>query len=145
MPKFNTSAAVTFLYFNDLARAAGFYEHTLGLELVVDQGWCKIFAIAPGAFVGLVDGEHGTHKANSTKPVILGFCSDQLDEWYAHFKAENVCIFKELKQHDTIGVRGFMALDPEGHTLEFQSFTDDPRNARMLTLLAGFRDRSQSK
>ena len=47
----------------------------------------------------------------------------------------NVEIFKDLKQHDSIGVRGFMALDPEGHTLEFQSFNDTPRNARMIALL----------
>jgi hypothetical protein len=33
-------------------------------------------------------------------------------------------------------VRGFMALDPEGYTLEFETFTDQPRNAAIRKVLA---------
>jgi lactoylglutathione lyase len=136
MPSIQTQANLVFFYYKDLAAAAAFYENVLGLTLSVDQGWCKIFQITPQSFVGLVDGENGTHKPNDTKPVILSFVSDQVDDWYAHLKAHNVTIFKELKSHESIGVRGFMALDPEGYTLEFERFLDQPRNAAIRAALS---------
>jgi uncharacterized glyoxalase superfamily protein PhnB len=86
--------------------------------------------------VGLVDGESGTHKPSDTKPVILSFVSDEVDAWYAHLKARGVTIFKELKSHESIGVRGFMARDPEGYTLEFECFLDQPRNTAIRAALA---------
>jgi hypothetical protein len=79
MPSLTTQASITFLYYNDLPSACAFYESALGLALVVDQGWCKIYAITPQSWVGLVDAEHGTHKPAADKPVILSFVTDDVD------------------------------------------------------------------
>jgi hypothetical protein len=49
------SGQVTFLYFNDLDRAAAFYGKTLALRKTFDGGWVKIFALSPTSSVGLVD------------------------------------------------------------------------------------------
>ena len=54
--------AITFLYYRDLPGAMRFYEEILGLELVIDQGWCKIYRICAGAHIGLVDERKGMNK-----------------------------------------------------------------------------------
>jgi predicted enzyme related to lactoylglutathione lyase len=135
---FKPNASITFLYYDDLGSACDFYERVLTLTLVVDQGWCKIYQIAHGAFVGLVDGEHGTHTpaAADAKPVILSFVTADLDAIYACLQQHGAPIFRPLATHEAIGVRGFMALDPGGYTLEFEQFLDQPRNTLMLGLLA---------
>jgi predicted enzyme related to lactoylglutathione lyase len=132
---FTPRAAITFLYYDDLQSACEFYAGVLSLQLVVDQGWCKIYQIAAGAFVGLVDAESGTHKPAHDKPVILSFVTDDLDAIHARVQDAGATIFRPLKTHESIGVRGFMALDPGGYTLEFETFLDQPRNAKMIELL----------
>lgn len=136
MSNFHPKANVIFTYHKDLQRSCDFYERILGLKLAVDQGWCKIYQMTPHAFIGLVDHEHGTHKPDPIKPVIIGFVVSDLDGIYTHLQANGVTIFKPLKQHDAIGVRGFMAFDPEGYTLEFEDFLDAPRNAVIREMLA---------
>jgi uncharacterized glyoxalase superfamily protein PhnB len=103
----------------------------------VDQGYTKIFRLTRHSFIGLVDSEKGTLKASETKSVIIATATGEVDQWYEHLRAQGVTIFKPLKQHDTIGVRGFMALDPEGYVLEFEEFLDTERNTRMVELLRG--------
>ena len=71
---------ITWLYYRDLPRAQRFYEEVMGLELEVDQGWSVIYRIVDGAYVGLVDGAHGYHKANNIKPVILCLNVESADD-----------------------------------------------------------------
>ena len=136
MPSFNIDGTIVFTYYTDLERACAFYRDILGLRLVVDQGWCKIFQIRDRSFIGLVDSEHGTHRAHEIKPVIVSFITQDLDAWYAHLQAHGVAIRNPLGMSERIGVRGFMALDPEGYVLEFESFLVQPRNADMRALLS---------
>jgi predicted enzyme related to lactoylglutathione lyase len=135
MPALPTQAALTFLYYKDLPAAAAFYENVLGLTLSVDQGWCRIYQITPGSFVGLVDSEHGTHKASEIKPVILAFVTEDVDAWYEHLQKHGVRFKNPLATHESIGIRGFMAYDPEGYTLEFETFLDRPRNTAIRAAL----------
>jgi lactoylglutathione lyase len=136
MPALSVSANLTFLYYKNLPRAAEFYEVIMGLKLVVDQGFCRIYEITPQSYIGLVDGENGTHKPSRDKPVILSFVSNDVDEWHELLVKHGVTILHPLKTHERIGVRGFMALDPEGYTLEFETFIDQPRNAAIRQTLA---------
>ncbi len=136
MPTFSVAANLTFLYYADLARAAEFYEHILGLTLAVDQGYVKIYQVTPQSFVGLVDGAHGTHKVSEAKPVIVSFVTNELEQWYSHLTAHGVIIKLPLQTSDRIGVRTFMALDPEGYVLEFETFLDQPRNQAIRAALA---------
>ena len=46
---------ITFVFVSDLRRSHGFYSGALGLELVVDQGDCRIYAISTSAFVGICE------------------------------------------------------------------------------------------
>ena len=135
MPHFQISGNIIFTYYHDLARAADFYARIMGLELVLDQGFAKVFQLTPHSFIGLVDSERGTLKASETKSVMVATVTDDVDKWYAHLVANDVTIFKPLKEHPSIGVRGFMALDPEGYVLEFEQFLETERNEMLLDIL----------
>ncbi len=138
MPTLPVSANLVFFYYRDLPAAMAFYERVLGLKLAADQGFCKIYQITPHSFVGLVDGVSGTHKPNEIKPVILSFVAPDVatvDAWHAHLVSQGATIFRPLGTSQKIGVHGFMALDPEGYTLEFEAFIDQPQNAEVRAIL----------
>ena len=112
---------VTFLYFNDLDKAASFYVKTLGLRVTFDGGWVRIVSLSPTSSVGLVDATHGAHKPAAEKPVMVSLVMDtpkQVDEWFAHLKAQGVTIPEPPSDSDRVPVRAFGFKDPEGHSLE---------------------------
>ncbi len=113
---------ITFFYYDDLERAVKFYSGVMGLELVTDQGWAKIFRVAGEAYVGLVDGHRGFHKASPTKPVMLTIVTSDVDAWYDRFIEFGVETFSEPKDDEELGTRMFMLEDPEGYVIEIQKF-----------------------
>ncbi|MEM6373930.1 MAG: VOC family protein [Pseudomonadota bacterium] len=115
--------AITFLYYRDLQGAMSFYETVLGLPLVIDQGWCKIYRICPGAHVGLVDEAKGMNKWAATKPVQLCIRVADVDAWYAYARAQALDALSDLFVNDEIGIRAFVFNDPEGYQIEIQSAT----------------------
>lgn len=112
---------ITFIYFNDLEKAMRFYEDVMGFELLIDQGWCKIYQSSASGCVGLVDGSRGHHKASETKPIILCFRVPDVDAWYAYLKGKGAEITHEIKTNHELKIRAFLTRDPEGHTVELQS------------------------
>jgi lactoylglutathione lyase len=115
-------AGITFLYYRDLAAAHAFYRDVLGLRLARDQGWCKIMALTPSAYVGLVDETRGSLRATADKPVMLTLVVANVDAWHARLAAAGVAGLTQPKLHEDIGIYGFFASDPEGYHLEIQSF-----------------------
>lgn len=135
-PPGRLQANITWLYYRDLPGAMRFYERTMGLTLTVDQGWAKVYQVSPTSFVGLVDETRGMHRASETKPVALAFVTDRVDDWHRWLVSQGVRVRGESKDSATLPIRGFVALDPEGYTLEFETFRDDPMNAKIRGLLA---------
>ena len=129
------AANITWLYYKDVPAAMRFYEDVLGLQLIVDQGWAKVYQISSTSFVGLVDEARGMHRASDTKPVALAFVTEQVDAWYAWLVSKGVRMRSELRDSKTLPIRGFTAFDPEGYTLEFETFRDDPQNSKMRAIL----------
>ena len=117
--------AITFFYYRDLAAAMRFYEEFLGLPLAIDQGWCKIYEICPGAHVGLVDETRGMKKWAATKPVQLCIRVPDVDAWHAHVSGSGVAGVSDLFEIDGLGFRAFVFEDPEGYQIEIQSVTGD--------------------
>ena len=115
--------AITFLYYRDLPTAMRFYDDVLGLPLAIDQGWCKIYRICPGAHVGLVDEAKGMNKWAAVKPVQLCIRVADVDAWYAYACHVEVDALSELFVNDEIGIRAFVFNDPEGYQIEIQSAT----------------------
>lgn len=118
------SAPITFFYYDDLARAARFYEDVLGLEIVDDQGWAKLYRVSPGAFFGIVDAGKGFHPARAENSVVLTLVTDDVEGWYTAFSKAGATLLTSIKVHDEIRVKCFFARDPGGYVLEIQSFLD---------------------
>lgn len=129
-------AGITWLYYRDLPAAMRFYERVMGLTLTVDQGWAKVYQVSPTSFVGLVDETRGMHRASDTKPVALAFVTDRVDDWHRWLVSQGVKVRGESKDSANLPIRGFVAIDPEGYTLEFETFRDDPMNTAIRRLLA---------
>ena len=136
MPILSMGANIIFTYYRDLAGAADFYARVLGLELVMDHGYAKVFQLTPHSFIGLVDSEKGTFKASDTKPVIIATVTDDVEQWYERLVASGVTILKPIKDNPVLGLRGFAALDPEGYVLEFERFGATDKNQKLLAILA---------
>lgn len=115
--------AITFLYYRDLPGAMRFYEDVLGLPLAIDQGWCKIYRIADGAHVGLVDETRGMNRAHPVKPVQLCIRVKDVDAWHRYAAARAVSGLTTPKTSDELGIRAFVMYDPEGYQIEIQSAT----------------------
>lgn len=122
-PETDTQLAITFFYYRDLPGAMRFYEEVLGLSLAIDQGWCKIYALCPGAHVGLVDETKGMNKWTAEKPVQLCIRVPDVDAWYAYARDRQLDALSELFVNDDIGIRAFVFNDPEGYQIEIQSAT----------------------
>ena len=116
---------ITFFYYKDLAAAEVFYAELLGLEKTMDEDWVKIFRITTTSFVGLVQDGRGFHAVTEDKPAMLSIVTDDVDAWYRLLFDSDVVIRTELRpaeQKAAAGrapVRGFVAEDPGGYTVEF--------------------------
>ena len=117
------SLAITFLYYRDLKAAEAFYAETLGLPLAIDQGWSKIFKLAGGAHVGLVDEKRGMNNWQADKCVQLCLRVDDVDAWFAWAKSKALPNLSQMFQNDEIGIRAFVFTDPEGYQIEVQTPT----------------------
>ena len=113
--------AITFFYFRDLAAAVRFYEDVLRLPLVIDQGWSRIYRVAGGAHVGLVDAARGAHRASDEKPVQLCLRVPDVADWHAWADAHGVDNLTPIREVDALGIRAFTFEDPEGYQIEVQT------------------------
>jgi len=116
----DVKGVITWLYYRDLPAAMEFYENVMGFEMEVDQGWSKILKIRDGAYVGLVDGEHGYHRASDTKPVILCINVRDADAWHRMLIEKGLDLEEHPKESERLKVKVFMLKDPEGYTIEIQ-------------------------
>jgi len=138
-PKLGFKATVLWTYYADLAGAERFYEDVMGLELMVDQGWAKIYPTSATGFIGLVDGERGMHQATPDKAVTVSFLTTDVDAWLAHLQAQEQRERIELRHQEVLDegfVRVFVAYDPENYFLEFDTFMDYEGNEKLLAALS---------
>jgi predicted enzyme related to lactoylglutathione lyase len=97
-----------------------FYKNIMGFNMEVDQGWSKIFKIREGAYVGLVDGEYGYHRASDTKPVILCINVKDADAWHNRLIGKGFEVKEFPKESERLKIKVFMFNDPEGYVIEIQ-------------------------
>jgi predicted enzyme related to lactoylglutathione lyase len=117
---YEVKGQITWLYYNDLQKAVDFYTDVMGFTLEVDQGWSKIFRIREGAFVGLVDGNYGYHKASLVKPVILCLNVCDADAWHKRLQEQGILLEMQPKESERLRIKVFMLKDPEGYVIEIQ-------------------------
>ena len=122
-----TNSAVTFIYYKDLTEGEKFYGEVLGFEKEFDGGWVKIFRIANGGRVGLVDESKGYLKTASEKPVMISIDTDDVKGWYERIKKTGPEYLEtHLKDHSDGFANSFMMKDPVGYTVEFFQWNEKP-------------------
>jgi hypothetical protein len=92
--------------------------------------------VSPSSFIGLVDESQGLHRASEAKPVTVSFVTAQVDQWYEYLVAKGVKMRGPVSSATRHPTRGFVAYDPEGYFLEFETFLDHPQNAALRSALA---------
>ncbi len=113
---------ITFLYYDDLAPIADFYENVIGLDLVEDQGFARIYRLTDSSFIGIVDSQEGFHSAKPDNAVLLTMAVEDVDAWYAYLSAQSVKVLREPNTYNSIQVRCFFFEDPGGYSFEVQQF-----------------------
>ena len=120
LPNYDVKGLIPWLYYHDLPRAMKFYESVMGFEMVVDQGWSKIYKIRDGAYIGLVDESKGYHRASEKKPVIICLNVLDADAWYDRVVAAGVDVENLPQESKRLKIKVFMFKDPEGYVIEIQ-------------------------
>lgn len=115
-------AGITFCVTHDLKTTARFYEDILGLRLALDQGKCRIYGVAGGAYLGFCERE----TDYSTDGIILTLVTDDVDGWYEDLSSRGIEIEHEPRLNPDYEIYHFFLRDPNGYLLEIQRF-EDPR------------------
>ncbi|MEM7131648.1 MAG: VOC family protein [Chloroflexota bacterium] len=122
MSKLSIQSQITFLYYDDLTPIADFYQNVIGLTLVEDQQWAKIYQVSQTSFLGIVDGERGFRKPQPESAVLCTFAVPDVMAWYDHLVAQGVKILREPNTYEEIQVQCFFFEDPGGYAVEVQCF-----------------------
>jgi catechol 2,3-dioxygenase-like lactoylglutathione lyase family enzyme len=111
----------TFLYTQDLAATAHFYEEVMGLQLALDQEDCRIYRVAEDAFLGFCE-----RQETSAHPegVILTIITKEVDRWYLYLREQGVRFEKEPAFNPRYDIYHFFLRDPNGYLVEIQRFED---------------------
>lgn len=111
---------VTFLAVNDLKNSASFYEDQLGLELVLDQGTCRIYRVSRDGFLGICEGSEMMEP--SPDAAIVTLVSQDVDGWYKRLMAKGIVFEKAPTENTQYNIYHCFLRDPDGHLLEIQRF-----------------------
>jgi predicted enzyme related to lactoylglutathione lyase len=117
---------ITFTYYRDLNSAIEFYSKIMGLELVIDVDFAKIYRVGVDSHLGIVDGKKGYLKVSREKPVMLTFVVDDVEEWYKYLQRENVEIVQPPKEAEYLKMKTLIIKDPEGYIIEIMQFLTKP-------------------
>ena len=74
-------ASITWLYYKDILPMENFMTQDLGLEIVADQGWAKIYKVSENSYLGLVDEKRGMNSFSEEKLVEVKFDLENPDGW----------------------------------------------------------------
>ena len=112
---------ITFFYYDDFAAAENFYENIFHLELVQDQGGCKLYRQGK-CYFGIVDSAYGTIHALPKSACMLTIIVDNVMEWYEYLTSKGVKVMSGPNVNDW--VENVFYLDPGGYVVETQTFLD---------------------
>ena len=128
---------ITWLYYKDIAGMQRFYEDILGLEMIVDQGWTKIYQVSSSGFVGLVDETKGMHSYTEQKGVTVSFIIEKIEDWFAYVQKHLPFELrsKKLEEGTDSKYKAFVGYDPEGYFMEFDKFYHHSSQVELIKYL----------
>jgi catechol 2,3-dioxygenase-like lactoylglutathione lyase family enzyme len=112
---------VTFLYTRDLEKCAVFYQGVLGLQLVLDQGTCRIYQVCPNGFIGLCQNPDAPQHPQG---VVFTMISDDIDGWYTRLREQHIPVEKPPAINPKYNIYHLFVRDPNGYLIEIQRFLD---------------------
>lgn len=112
---------VTFLYTRDLVATAHFYQEVIGLNLVLDQGSCRIYQVSGDAFVGFCQSDDAPRQ---TSGVIFTLVTAEVDAWYRFLSERGVAFEKKPQLNPRYNIYHAFLRDPNGYLIEIQRFLD---------------------
>ncbi len=115
-------AQIVFFPTTDLERTTEFYRGVLGLPLVLDQGVCRIFQAAKGAFLGFCR----KSSVSQDSQAIITLVSDDVDGWAEDLRERGVELEKGPALNTDFQIYHAFFRDPNGYLVEIQRF-EDPR------------------
>ncbi|AIO18559.1 Glyoxalase-like domain protein [Candidatus Izimaplasma bacterium HR1] len=116
------SSLITFLYYKDFQKAKMVYEDILELELVMDQGFAKVYKINDNAFVGCVKKHEGSIDSTNRGGALISLTVDDVEDLYNQFKGYDLPYISELSIIERIPLKSFFFKDFEGYDFEIQEF-----------------------
>ena len=114
------SQQVTFLLVADLAVSSHFYERLLGLQLVLDQGDCRIYRVSSTAFLGICE----RSDRGDPNTVLVTLVTDEVDACHRDLVAAGVPCEKEPQLNEKYNLYHAFYRDPDGYLIEVQRFLD---------------------
>ncbi|MBV7257497.1 VOC family protein [Pacificimonas sp. WHA3] len=117
------TGTITFFYYEDLPRAAAFYEAFLQRTPATSTEWVHLFSLAGGASLGLVGGG-GSLRPAKDKPVMLSLIAENrsaVDDWHGRARRDRVPIIgtpKVTRVNEAQSFYGFICEDCEGYAIE---------------------------
>ena len=112
---------VTFLYTRDLTLTAKFYEQTMGLPLVLDQGNCRIYRVGAGGYLGFCQREEAQIQP---KGIILTIVTQEVDRWRQYLQLQGIVFEKPPAFNPDYNIYHCFLRDPNGYLIEIQQFLD---------------------
>lgn len=122
--------AITFFYYEDIAKVVPFYEQVMGFDLVLDQGLARIYRIAGRNYFGIVDGNRGHLRHQAKSAVLLTIVDEDVAGWHARMTAAGVAGLSAIQRGTYC--EHFFCEDPAGYAIEVQRF-HNPEVARLFT------------
>ena len=113
--------SVSFYYTTDLHRSASFWEEQVGLELVLDQGSCRIYRVSSDGFIGFCEQEQ-----TSPGDVIITLVTQDVDGRCERLKERGIVFEKPPTFNPKFNIYHAFFRDPSGYLVEIQRF-EDPR------------------
>jgi len=113
------SSAITFLYYKDFSYGTDFIEKVLQLDLVMDQGFARVYQVNKKAFLGIVQEKDSTGVPGNT---LFSLSTTNVDGEYKRVKQLKVYNITEIKHFESIPLKSFFFDDLEGHKFEIQQF-----------------------
>lgn len=112
---------ITFLYTNSLDKTSKFYEEVIGLDLILDQGKCRIYQVAEGGYIGFCQ-----RSTTPTDPsnLIITLVTTHVDEWYERLVKKGVVFEKPPEENHDFKIYHTFLRDPNGYLVEIQKFLD---------------------
>jgi len=120
---------VTFIYTDDLAKSAAFYENTLGFTLWLDQGSCRIYKVSETGLIGICqtsDRSKGKFTDGEQTNIILTIITPEVDAYYEYLKGKGINFEKPPALNTIYNIYHCFLRDPNGYLVEIQRFLDQP-------------------